>query len=259
MNRILQDIINSTAEEVKKRKNKPFVKDLTSYGHLPFKACILNPTIGDIGLIAEVKLASPTEGELGKKVDILNRLQEYQNAGADAVSIITENRTFKGSLGLVIVVKRSILNLPILQKDFVIDQFQIEESCRLGTDALLLIARLVSKEQLKRFVKLCRERKIEPVVEICSEDDLDKAIKSGTEIIAANARDLDTFEVNVDQACKLLKRVPEKFIKLGFSGIHSRSEVEKYKLAGAKAVLVGTELMKTNNINKLIKELKNAS
>lgn len=259
MHRILQDIINNTVEEVKKRKNEPFVEDLTSYGHLSFKESILNPKVGDTGLIAEVKLASPTEGELGKKVDILNRLQEYQYAGADAVSIITENKTFRGSLDLISIVKRSISGLPILQKDFIIDDFQIEEARKLGADALLLIARIVDATQLKRFVKQCREKGVEPVVEICSNDELAKAVKSETDIIAVNARDLDTFEVNVDKACKLLKKVPEKFIKLGFSGIHSRAEVAKYKDAGAKAVLVGTKLMKTNDIKIFIKELKNVS
>lgn len=256
MHRILQDIINSTTEEVKKRKGQSSINDLVSYGHLPFKQRILNPKIGDIGLIAEVKLASPTEGKLGEEADILNRLQEYQNAGADAVSVITENKTFRGSLDLVATVKRSTLNLSILQKDFIIDDFQIEEARKLGVDALLLIARIVNAIQLKRFVKQCREKGLEPVVEVCSLDDLAKAIKSGTEIIAVNARDLDTFEVNIDRACKLLKKVPDKFIKLGFSGVHSRSEVKKYKKAGAKTVLVGTELMKTKNINRLIKALK---
>lgn len=256
MHRILQDVIDSTGEEVKKRKSQSSADNLISYGHLPFKQRVLNPRIGDIGLIAEVKLASPTEGKLGEKVDILNRLQEYQNAGADAVSIITENKTFRGSLDLVVIVKRSTSDLPILQKDFIIDDFQIDEARRLGTDALLLIARIVNKSKLKRFVKQCREKGLEPVVEICSLEDLAKAIKSGTEIIAVNARDLDTFEVNIDRACELLKKVPEKFIKLGFSGIHSRAEVEKYKHAGANAVLVGTELMKTNNIKQLINALK---
>lgn len=256
MHRILQDIINSTAEEVKKRKRQSSMDDLISYGHLPFKQCILNPKIGDVGLIAEIKLASPTEGKLGEKVDILNRLQEYQNAGADAVSVITENKTFRGSLDLVATVKRSTLNLSILQKDFIIDDFQIEEARKLGADALLLIARIVNATQLKRFVTLCRDKGVEPVVEVCSLDDLSNAINSGTEIIAVNARDLDTFEVDVDRACNILKRIPEKFIKLGFSGIHSKSEVEKYKKAGAKAILVGTELMKTKNVDRLIKELK---
>lgn len=247
MHKILQEIISSKAEEIKKRKKKTF------------KESILNPGLGDIGLIAEIKLASPTERLLGKAADLLSRLQAYQNAGADAVSIITESKIFKGSPELIKTAKRSILALPILQKDFVIDNFQIEESHRLGADALLLIAKIVDKDKLRRFVKLCKEVEVEPVVEINKVDELVKAIESGSDIIAVNARNLDTFEVNVDKACRLLKKIPGKFIKLGFSGIHTRVEVEKYKKAGVKAVLVGTELMKTKDINKKILELKNAS
>lgn len=256
MHRILQDIIKNTNDEVKKRQSESPLEDLTSYRHISFKDRILNPKMGDIGLIAEIKLASPTEERLGEKVDVLNRLQDYQTSGADAVSVVTEKKTFKGSLDLVATIKRSTSNLPILQKDFVINDFQIEESRRLGADALLIIARIVNVDQLKRFVKLCREKSLEPVVEICNLDDLAKAIRSETEIIAVNARNLDTFEVNVDGACKLLKRVPKQFIKLGFSGIHSRAEVEKYKQAGAKAVLVGTALMKAVNIKQFIYECK---
>lgn len=259
MHKILQSIIDSTTEEIAKRKKLPFKEDLSSYDYLSFKKSILNPTNGDIGLIAEIKLASPTEGNLGKQDDVLKRLRMYQDAGADAVSIITEKKIFKGDLDLVLATKKSAVNLPVLQKDFVVDDFQIEESRRLGADALLLIARIINGKQLKIFVKLCQKLQLEPVVEICNEDDLTKAVNSGTEIIAVNARDLDTFKVNVNRACQLLKQIPKKFLKLGFSGIHSRSEVEKYKLAGARAVLAGTELMKTDSVNKKIRELKYAS
>ena len=246
MHKLLQSIIDSTTKDVEKRKKS----------YLSFKESILNPKFGDIGLIAEIKLASPTEGNLGKKANVLERLKLYQETGADAVSVITEKKTFKGDLNLVSAIKTSIVRIPVLQKDFVIDDFQIKESRRLGADALLLIAGIIDGKQLKRFVKLCQKLQLEPVVEICNEDDLTKAVKSETMIIAVNARDLDTFEVDVDRACKLLNKVPEKFLKLGFSGIHSRSEVEKYKKAGAKAVLVGTDLMKTNNIRKFIQKLK---
>ncbi len=256
MHKILQDIITSTNVAIEKRRNKP-IKKLASYGHLPFKQRILNPKIGGIGLITEVKLASPTTGKLGQKEDIPNRLLDYQTAGADAISVITEKKTFGGSLDLVTAIKKSASDLPILQKDFVIDDFQIEESYLLGADALLLIARIIDSNTLKKFVTVCRKKKLEPIVEICNLDDLTKAVNCKTEIIAVNARDLDTFEVNIDGACQLLKQVPAKFIKLGFPGIHSRVEVEKYKQAGVKAILVGTELMRTNNINKFIKELKN--
>lgn len=260
MHKILQDILKSTKEEVEKRKNESVDDVITSFGgRISFKDRILKPNKGDMGLIGEIKLASPVVGVLREKVDALNRLLNYQNGGVDAISVITEKNHFKGSLELVSDIKKSISNLPILQKDFIIDDFQIEESRLIGADALLLIARIVDADELKRFVKLCKDAGIEPVVEIHTPDDLAKAVESGTEIIAVNARDLDTFTVDVNRACQILKSIPERFIKLGFSGIHSRAEVEKYKESGANAVLVGTELMRASDIEKFIKELKNVS
>ncbi len=226
---------------------------------ISFKNNLLNPKVGNIGLIAEIKLASPTEGNLGERAGVLKRARDYRDAGADAVSVITEKKIFNGNPDLVLMIKNSAINLPVLQKDFIVQESQIEESHKIGADALLLIARIVNKDKLKRFVCLCKEKNLEPVVEIFNQSDLANAIKSGTKIIAVNARDLDTFEINVDRACKLIKQVPDKFIKLGFSGIHGRAEVQKYKQAGAKAVLVGTELMKTDNIHNKIMELKNVS
>ena len=223
-----------------------------------FYHAMLNPKFGKVAIIAEIKLASPSEGVLGTADDITARVRQYEQAGADAISIVTEKYLFHGETEFVGRIKKEV-SLPVLQKDFVIDEYQIYESKFAEADAILLIARLVDLDKLKDFTTLTQELGMEAVVEINNQADLTKAVKTSTKIIAVNARDLDTFEVNVDRACKLLKKVPEKFIKLGFSGIHSRAEVEKYKRAGAKAVLVGTALMKTNDIDRLIKELKNVS
>lgn len=223
-----------------------------------FYQAMLHPKFGKVAIIAEIKLASPSEGVLGTADDIIIRARQYEQAGADAISIVTEKYLFHGETEFVGRIKKAI-SLPVLQKDFVTDEYQISESKFAGADAILLIARLVDLDKLKNFTALAQELGMEAVVEINSQADLVKAVKTSAKIIAVNARDLDTFEVNVDRACKLLKKVPDKFIKLGFSGIHSRAEVEKYKQAGAKAVLVGTALMKTNNIDMKILELKNVS
>lgn len=223
-----------------------------------FLKSLLNLKIGDIGLIAEIKLASPSEGILGTADDISTRVRQYEQSGADAISIVTEKYFFHGETEFVGRIKKEV-SLPVLQKDFVTDKLKIYESKLAGADAILLIAKLLTESELVELVRLSQSLGLEPVVEINNELDLKKALKTNTKIIASNARDLDTFEVNVDRACELLKKVPEKYIKLGFSGIHSRFEVEKYKQAGAKAVLVGIELMKTNDIDKFIRELKNAS
>lgn len=246
MHKKLAEIIKKTKEDLMERKqaDRPFANSLT------------NPKEGTIAIIAEIKLASPNEDDLGNEEDAVDRVKQYEEAGANAISVVTEKHFFKGSPLLIKKIKNAT-SLPVLQKDFIVDPYQIYESKIAGADAVLLIAKILSKEELIGLVNLVKKLNMEPVVEIDNTDDLKKTLKTNTDIIAVNARDLDTFEVNVDRACELLKKTPDRFIKLGFSGIHSRVEVEKYKQAGAKTVLVGTELMKTNNISRLIKELKN--
>ena len=205
-------------------------------------------------IIAEIKLASPTAAYLGSENDIVKRAVDYKQAGVDAISIITEKHFFKGSPDFIPRLKAKT-DLPILQKDFVIDPYQIYEAKIIGADALLLIAKIINKKTLINFVALCQKIGIEPVVEINDESDLKKALGTSTKIIAINARNLNTFIVDIDQACQLIKKIPDRFIKLGFSGIKSSIEVKKYQQAGAKGVLVGTSLMKAKNIKQFIKNL----
>ena len=208
-----------------------------------------------VGLIAEIKFASPTNPDLGQKSELFERAKQYELSGADAISIITEKHFFNGDVSLVSQIKKQV-TIPVLQKDFVIDTQQIYEAKEIGSDALLLIARLVDTKTLIKFVKHCFAEGIEPVVEINNEEDLKKAVATDTNIIAVNARDLETFIINIPDACLLIKKIPNRFIKLGFSGIHSSSEVLQYTKAGAKGVLVGTSLMKTNDINSFLDGLK---
>lgn len=220
-----------------------------------FIQALTNSKEGSLPIIAEIKLASPTEKRLGNKSEIITRAKQYEQAGATAISVITEKKIFKGDPKFITEIKKFV-SLPILQKDFILNSNQVYQSKKIGADALLLIAKILSKKELIVLVNLVKKIGLEPVVEINSIDDLGKAVSTRTNIIAVNARDLDTLSVDVDKACTLLKKVPDKFIKLGFSGVQTRIEIEKYKLAGAKAVLVGTQLMKTKNIKKFISDLR---
>ncbi|HEX8931651.1 MAG TPA: bifunctional indole-3-glycerol phosphate synthase/phosphoribosylanthranilate isomerase, partial [Patescibacteria group bacterium] len=209
----------------------------------------------DIGIVAEIKFASPTNPNLGDPKDLLERAKLYAESRVNAISLITEPHFFKGDVSLVSKVKRYV-ELPILQKDFVIDEEQIYQAKEIGSDALLLIARLVDEDKLKKFVLLCQKLGIEPVVEINNDEDLEKAITTSTKIVAVNARDLETFAIDIDAACDLLKKIPKQFIRLGFSGIVSKKEILRYKQAGVKGVLVGTSLMKAKNIKEFILSLR---
>jgi indole-3-glycerol phosphate synthase len=243
MHNTLQEII------IKKEKDLQQIKK----GEELFRKKIISAK--KIMLIAEIKLASPTNPKLGDKTDILKRAKAYEQAGADAISIITEKYYFKGDISFISQVKNKVA-IPVLQKDFVIDPIQIYEAKQQGTDALLLIARLLKKEVLKKFTSLCLELGIEPVVEINSDADLQKACMTSTNIIAVNARDLETFAIDKKEAHRLLKKIPKKFIRLGFSGIQSATDVADYKKMGAQGVLVGTSVMKAKNIKYFLGGLR---
>lgn len=241
----LEEIIKNTTQDLleKKKENKRF------------QQATQNPREGKIAIIAEIKLASPSAGNLGNINEIEFRIKEYERAGVDAISVVTERRFFKGDPKMVTTI-RGMTALPILQKDFVIDEYQLYEAKNLGADAILLIVRIIPEKDLIKFVNLAKKIGIEPVVEVNSKNDLKGALKTDTKVIAVNARDLDTFEVDVDKACDLIKRIPSRFIRLAFSGVKGREEMKRYGNAGVDGVLIGTSLMKSRNISNFLKGVR---
>lgn len=258
MHRKLEEIVNNTKKDLLKRKHKISLDELKALiggqARVGFKEAIKNPKKGPISIIAEIKLASPTQISLGYKNEIVDRVRQYEQSGVDCISVVTEKRFFSGDPKFIGKIKK-IVSLPILQKDFVVDPYQVYEAKIAGADALLLIAGILSEKDLTYLVDLTKEIGIEPVVEVVSTKDLRKAVATKTKVIAVNARDLDTFEINIERACRLLKKVPDTFIKLGFSGVKGSKEVRKYKSSGAIGVLIGTSLMKSKNISEFIGRL----
>lgn len=252
MHRKLQEIIRTTKEDLLNRKKENPVVVVKSGSVRPFAKAVRK---GFLSIIAEVKLASPSEKKLGDEKAITKRVKEYEKGGADAISVVTEKHFFKGNPQFVVKIKKAV-SLPVLQKDFILDSYQLHEAKNAGADAVLLIARIVSKQELVNLVEEAQKLGLEPVVEVCSRADLNKALSTGTGIIAVNARDLDTFKVDVDKACKLLKQIPDQYIKLGFSGVLSKKEADKYRAAGANAILIGTGLMKTKDITAFIRGVR---
>lgn len=206
-------------------------------------------------IIAEIKLSSPTEKNLGQTAQISKRVKIYEQAGADAISIITDKSFFGGDIKYISQIK-SLIKIPVLQKDFIIDDSQIIESINNGADALLLIAKILDTKRLIRFVNLCMINDVEPVVEINDQEDLEKAKVTKARIIAVNARNLSDLSVNISGAQNLLRQIPDKYIKLAFSGISSNKEVISYEKSGAAGVLVGTSLMKSSNIERFLISLR---
>lgn len=244
MHNTIQKIITQKKKDLKEQKHPSLFKDAIAQGSKQ-----------GVAIIAELKFATPTNPALGPPSGLIRRAVVYQQAGVNAISVITEKHFFKGDITFISKVKKKV-NLPILQKDFVIDEYQIYEAKMAGADALLLIARIVSKIKLQQFVLLAQQLGIEPIVEVHNDVDLKKTVATKTLFVAVNARDLDTFIVDVEKARELMKKIPDKFIKLGFSGIHSKIEVQNYANAGAKGVLVGTSLMRAKNINEFLGGLR---
>lgn len=258
MHNKLIEIVESTKRRLEEKKQrKPFTLRYsgTRFARTRMTGRFLEAMKKDgMSLIAEIKLASPT-AKFSSSLSVVDRVRIYKKGGVDAISVVTEPEFFKGDMTFVTQIKQTV-SLPVLQKDFVIDHYQIEEAARLGSDAVLLIAKLVNGETLKEFVTKVQELGVEPVVEINDSEDLEKAANTSTKIIAVNARNLNDFTVDVARACDLLQVIPTIYVRLGFSGIGSAQDVLQYKKAGANGVLIGSALMEAENIEAYIQSLR---
>jgi indole-3-glycerol phosphate synthase len=253
MHHQLVKILAEKKKEVARlKRSKPFDRDRKRPPQRDFKAAISRPQT--ISLIAEIKFASPSAGLIRKKADpaYIGRIYEY--AGAAAISLLTDQRFFQGDLKKLPGLKTAI-SLPILRKDFIIDEVQVREAFVYGADAVLLIARILSQQQLAEYIDLCRELGVSPLVEIHSEDDLEKAIVSGAEIIGINNRDLDSFNVDIHTTFKLAPLVPNNCILVSESGISEKEDIRALQTTGIQAVLVGSALMRSKDLAKKTKEI----
>jgi indole-3-glycerol phosphate synthase len=213
--------------------------------------------IGDphrINLIAELKKASPSEGVLRENFQPLRLAALLEYAGAAALSVLTETRFFKGRPSYLKTV-RQVTQIPILRKDFIVDEYQIYESRILEADAILLIASVLTDKELSRFIERAESVGLEALVEVHSEEDLKKAIEAGARMIGVNNRNLQTLEVDVNCAARLLRHIPKEAAVVVESGFKDHEEILKYKSLGIHAFLVGTALMKAEDIVAKVHEL----
>jgi len=212
-----------------------------------------------VALIAEVKKASPSAGVICKDFDPVRIAKEYEAAGASCLSVLTDEKFFQGSLDYLRQI-RAAVKLPLLRKDFIIDERQILEAIEWGADAILLIVAILDDTRLMRFHSLAREAGIAALVEVHDETELVHATAAGAELIGVNNRDLKTFKVDLGTTERLAARLASRGLSDGQllvaeSGIHTRADVERLAKAGAKAILVGESLMKGGDIRTKVKEL----
>ncbi len=256
MHKRLIEIIEVKKQEVTRLKKERLVNYNDGLAQTrDFKRAVSAP--GGIGLIAEIKFASPSVGLIREKSDPCTIGLLYEEAGAAAISLLTDRQFFGGDLDQLPGLK-SAVSLPILRKDFIIDEIQVREAFQYGADAVLLIARILSQHQLKDYIDLCRTLGMAALTEVHDRDDLEKAVESGAEIIGINNRDLDSFKVDIGATFELAPLVPDNCVLISESGIENPGHVRSLKGAGIHAVLVGSSLMRSPDPGKKAGELVKA-
>lgn len=208
----------------------------------------------EISVIAEVKRSSPSKGALATISDPAALASIYQVNGASVVSVLTEGRRFGGSLADLDAVRKSV-TIPILRKDFMVDEYQFLEARAHGADLVLLIVAALSKAQLNEFLVLTAELGMQALVEVHTEDELEMALDAAAQIIGVNARNLKTLAVDSRVFAELLPKIPDRIVKVAESGISARADVEYARFHGADAVLVGEALVRGNDPGATLRAL----
>ncbi len=225
-----------------------------------FVAALQHPPHGDIALIAEVKKASPSAGVICPDFDPVRIAKEYEAGGASCLSVLTDEKFFQGSLDYLRQI-RSAVKLPLLRKDFIIDERQILEAIEWGADAILLIVAILDDARLQRFHALATETGLAVLVEVHDEAELERAKKIDARIIGVNNRDLKDFQVDLATTERLAAKLfpspatRHPSLLVAESGIHARADVERLRKCGAHAILVGESLMRGGDIKSKAREL----
>jgi indole-3-glycerol phosphate synthase len=253
---MLDKIIAQKRQEIEQRKKE------STINYLQQRIAQQKPTLdlalalkGDhIQLIAEVKQASPSRGMLIPNFNPIELAQTYAEGSAAAISVLTEENYFMGSIEHLAEIKE-VVGLPLLRKDFIFDPYQVYESRAYGADALLLIAAILNQEQLKELVSLSHSLGLRCLVEVHNKGEVERAILSEAEIIGINNRDLNTFTIDITTTRRLRPLIPKERIVVSESGIKSKRDIEKLGKWGVDAVLVGEALVTASDIPTKMKEL----
>lgn len=253
----LKTIVAKKREQISARL--PYYQNLkshlekTQYGRYGiFKKAIAKP--GRINLIAEIKKASPSRGVIRDDFNPDDIARSYEKAGADALSILTEEDFFQGKAAYLKRISEFV-RIPTLMKDFLIDELQLFEARYCGASAVLLIVNILSDRQLKDLYQAATALDLDCLVEIHEEAELDRAMKAGVEIIGVNNRDLHSFEVSLATSERIIPRIPQDKVIVAESGITTHADVVRLKEAGAHAVLIGETFMRERDIMAKVKDV----
>ncbi len=253
---ILQTIIESTRAEVSERKLRAsqVSADTEAAPRVPGRLREALSAPG-VGVIAEIKRRSPSAGQMRAEVDVAAIARSYSEAGASALSVLTEGPHFGGSLD-DLRSARAACALPILRKDFIVDPFQLEEAVIAGADAVLLIVAALPLPQLADLHEQAAAAGLDALVEVHDERELEAALEIGSRIVGVNNRDLRDFSVDVERTFELMERMPKDVLVVSESGIDGRAQLERLHAAGVDAVLVGEALMRAPDPGVALRRLR---
>jgi len=258
---ILEKIVEKTKIRVNELKNSAKYENIKEMAlSLPDNNFLFEKALKqeEISFICEVKKASPSKGIIAEEFPYIKIAKEYENAGASAVSVLTEPYFFMGRNEYLKEISENI-KIPILRKDFIIDECQIYEAKLLGASAVLLICSILDGKKLEQYIKIADSLGLSALVEAHDKDEIDKALKSNPRIIGVNNRNLKTFEVDIRNSINLRKYVPDDIIFVSESGIKTPSQVAELKENKVNAVLIGETFMKSDDKKRELMELKGVS
>ena len=256
---ILDEIAAKTKERVAEQKKKVPLEEMkrqaldivaretdngsSPYSKFPFRD---NLAADGISFICEVKKASPSKGLIAPDFPYVEIAKEYEAAGASAISVLTEPFYFQGSNQFLMDIKKEV-NIPLLRKDFTVDEYMIYEAKVLGASAVLLICSILSKEQLKEYRYICDELGLSALVEAHDEAEVEMAVEAGARMIGVNNRNLKDFSVDTENSRRLRSMIPAEVLFVSESGVRDENDVRKLREIGADAVLIGEALMRAED------------
>lgn len=207
-----------------------------------------------VNIIAEIKRASPSKGDICLDLDPAEYARAYEKGGAAAMSVLTDSDFFKGGWSDYETARKSCA-LPALRKDFVVSSYQLYESAALGVDAALLIVRVLSQEQLKTYLDLCRQLNLDALVETHTEEEIEAAGLAGAQLVGINNRNLGSFETDIQTSARMISLIQPEQVAVAESGIHTASDIEKLKSAGFNNFLIGESIVRSGNPADFLREL----
>ncbi|MFK7899349.1 MAG: indole-3-glycerol phosphate synthase TrpC [Cyclobacteriaceae bacterium] len=255
---ILDQINANTKKEVAERKTQVTVSSLEKQAYfqrneLPsLRKHLLDPSKS--GIIAEIKKKSPSKGIINDSISVEDVGEAYQVAGASAISVLTDFTYFGGKMEYLKAVRERV-SIPILRKDFMVDEYQVLEAKAIGADIILLIAASLTPKEIKNLAQLAKSIGLEVLMEVHNQEELDRSLNEYLDVVGVNNRNLKTFDVSTQTSLDLLDNIPNDFLKISESGLKDAATINELKQAGYQGFLIGETFMKTNNPGKALSEL----